>query len=691
MGIKIGSNNIGDVYVGNSKISEIYVGNNLVYSAGSPAVYRDFILNVKRQTRNTYVNSTSYSNDSFVGITVNVSSGGTATATYGDVTKTLSAGSNTVIFGKYMGTDDGTPEQGLLTISGDYYNIRTLTTNTAKSTSSNVVCITGVSQWFGDQVTDTTNMFNGQTLLAITDPIVLPERLTTLGANMFYQTNINTSITALGVTRIESNALRTSMYITSVDFSHNGLLSITGTQTGPFNGDVYLNKNFSGDFPADRTSGDVYFLGTFDDWVKIQHFTTQSPVVDDLYLNGQKLTSVTALPAGITQIYPATFQNFSVFSSSAITIPTGISIGQNAFRGSNIVINGSLSLGNVDLYAFWGCSSANITGLTITGNVGTRAFYNCLMSGTVNVSGAVASWAFQGTNITTATCGSVTGTSGSPSFYSCASLTTLTINGGTINKGVTDCASLTTLNIGANVTSVYDKCIENLSALTTINFNATACDGVAGSGQIYQNCCFPVGTSNNQVTINIGSSVTKIPEYFVANDQYVQVIMTNASALTTVGNYAFYSTANALTFNQALPNTITTIGNYAFYGTYFITNQVGTPYYLPTSLQTVGESAFQYCSTDAFSTGITYRYLIIPATCTSVGMMAFRQQNHLFRFVFLSTDVTNITLSSSAFINSTTNATLPQYYFRATESNVTSWTYWTTSYFENTIYNAYTS
>lgn len=405
MGIKIGNNNIGDVYVGSDKIGQIFVGSNLVYTAQAPIPAQDFILNVQRCTMNTYVSSsTTYNNDSYIALDIGVGSGG-ATVTYDGNTLNLTS-SQVVRFGKYQGVDDGTATSGQLTISGNYTAVLTVNAKTDKSSYSYVNCITGVVQWFGGQITSIANMFRGQKVL--TGSITVPEHITSMGDNCFRNTGIS-SITALGATTIGIGAFADCNSLHNCTFNSNGISSI-GNEA--FAGCSYitaltLQKNVVIGYNAFGSSANyitnvayvqsVTYLGTKDDWITIPHYTTSttqsytSPFgrlgsIGKLYINNTRVTFFT-IPNGVTKINDGTFAGMSGVS---VTMANSVvELGNGAFGYSSINVNTILNsnITTIGAYCFYGNTSTTITLPDVSGSIviGQSAFASCSSATTVNL------------------------------------------------------------------------------------------------------------------------------------------------------------------------------------------------------------------------------------------------------------------------------------------------------------------
>ena len=140
----------------------------------------------------------------------------------------------------------------------------------------------------------------------------------------------------------------------------------------------------------------------------------------------------------------------------------------------------------------------------------------------------------------------------SSAFEGCSSLTGIDIpNTKTIGGGAfRNCVALTSVSLPA-ATSIGDYAFENCKALTSVSLPAATSIG----GGAFRNC----------------DALTSV----------------SLPAATSIGDYAFYS-CDALT-SVSLP-AATSIGDYAFYSCYALKSIT-----LPTTLQFIGDNAFQSC------------------------------------------------------------------------------------------------
>ena len=180
---------------------------------------KSIILEVEKITSNTYVSSTSYTDEQFLQLDIYPkTSDSIVEVTYGGLTKTLTFnGTNAqqVYFGTFGGVSDAveTPVSGTLTITGDCIGVGAGSYNTAKNTSTYCKCITGITEWGGITYIAPYMLYNcaGITLSE------LPSGITSIGASAFYGcSNITLSELPSGITSIEERTFYGCTGITSI-------------------------------------------------------------------------------------------------------------------------------------------------------------------------------------------------------------------------------------------------------------------------------------------------------------------------------------------------------------------------------------------------------------------------------------------------------------------------------------------
>ena len=272
------------------------------------------VLEVKKITSNTYANSTTYSNEKFILLSITPKSASSVIkVTYGGLTKTLTfsfAFATNVFFGTFNGVSDETetPDSGTLTIEGDCIAFGVGSFNTTKSTTTYCGCITSVTN-SGNIAQIPHHAFSCCTALTSVD---IPVGVTYIGLYAFEGcTNLTSATIPSSVTSIEVGVFDECAKLTSitVDSGNEYYSAADGVLFNKDKTELHSYPSVSGSYtiPSSVTSiGDYAFNGC------------------------ENLTGI-AIPHGVTSIGTGAFQN-CVFLGN-ITIPSSVnSIGSGAFN-----------------------------------------------------------------------------------------------------------------------------------------------------------------------------------------------------------------------------------------------------------------------------------------------------------------------------------------------------------------------
>ena len=212
-------------------------------------VSKNIVLEVKKMTSNTYANSTTYNNEEFILLDIDMPVDGTVYVTYEGLTKPVTEKETTftgcigkVFFGTFNGKSDSveTPSSGVLTIEGDYINFSVGSYNLEKGSLAYCSCITDIYDWGNVTTIQPYALAGCSGLTSITFPngittiehdalsnclgltsITIPSSVTTIEMRAFQGCSGLTSVTIpSSVTTIESNAFAACSNLTSVYFEN---------------------------------------------------------------------------------------------------------------------------------------------------------------------------------------------------------------------------------------------------------------------------------------------------------------------------------------------------------------------------------------------------------------------------------------------------------------------------------------
>ena len=333
-----------------------------------------------------------------------------------------------------------------------------------------------------------------------------------------------------------------------------------------------------------------------------------------------KLTSI-EIPNSVTSIGNSAFSSCSGLTS--VTIQEGVkSIGSKVFSDCKSLTSIEIpsSVTSIGDSAFSSCSG--LTSVTIqegVKSIGSKVFSDCKSLTSIEIPSSVTSIgnsAFSGCrSLTSIEIPSSVTSIGDNAFEGCSSLTSITIQGGVTsigNSAFSGCSSLTSIEIPSSVTSIENRAFYGCSSLTSITIQ----EGVKSIGNSAFSGC------SKLTSIGIPSSVTSI-----GNGAFY-----NCSSLTGINveeNNQKYCSEDGILFNKDKTKLIQ-----------YPIKKLGTEYIIPSSVASIGNSAFSNCS--------SLTSIEIPNSVTSIGNSAFSSCSSLTS-IEIPNSVTSI--GNSAFYN----------------------------------------
>lgn len=169
------------------------------------------------------------------------------------------------------------------------------------------------------------------------------------------------------------------------------------------------------------------------------------------------------------------------------------------------------------------------------------------------------------------------------------------------------------ITIPETVTTVGECAFYGCEKLESIYFNAK----YVKNWSTYSGMFYRAGAQGSGITLYVGPEVTYIPEYMFVNSTYnpsttdaaklVKIVFANSGALTKIGNYAF--SATPLT-DVEIPSSVSSVGESAFYNCSSLVTVK-----LPDNLSVISGGLFENCS--------SLEAVNLPKSLTEIQAYAF--------------------------------------------------------------------
>jgi len=219
-------------------------------------------------------------------------------------------------------------------------------------------------------------------------------------------------------------------------------------------------------------------------------------------------------------------------------------------------------------------------------------------------------------------------------FFGCENLNYITVSESLTEIGsfaFYKCYKLTEIWIPQLVNIIGPSAFSECRAVTTINFDAINLNNLSINNQVFYYTGY-----TSKIDLNIGSGVTKIPNYLFDAGHVRSINFSETSILKSIGDYAFRG--NKSIINLIIPEGVTTIGSAAFDGCNLISNLK-----FPSTLTTIGNTTFQGCS--------SISSLTIPENVTQIGTYAFRNCTNISLINFNAANVEYFAINNFTFAN----------------------------------------
>ena len=511
--------------------------------------------------------------------------------------------------------------------------------------------------------------------------ISLPEEVTELGANAFYNCQlltkvvINSDITAVGANAFYNCTRLNYIYLPD---------SVETIGASAFSNCSALTKMYIPDKVGSIMNNTFYYCSNLTQLVVGNGVTT---IGSNAFYRCNNIKDIT-IGDGITDLTPFNFNNIKgnvehiVLGKGITTIPNQFM--QYAYYLKDIKFRGAVtSIGN---NAFYYCTRMTEFEMpqTVT-SIGQGALYGCYLITQIEIPSAI-------TQIPSNLCydcralkkvklnGTITDI-GANAFSGCGELTEfvwsgndelLTIGSNAFNNcrklnadivgpkvkiiksyAFSYCLEMTSdLTITSNVEKIEDYAFRKCEKIKKLIVEDGVTDSVISSSNAFYDCKFTYVKVGNDMTltnkfrwseasyIELGTGFTTIGNNAFSGCRQLETLIMHSDEITSIGDYAFNYCSKLTSYT--IPSTVRAIGNYAFANSGLETmtipetvESVGNGLFnwarnlksavLPQSVTTIGNNMFYYCS--------ALTRVECKGTITSIGDWAFNQCEYLTELI----------------------------------------------------------
>ena len=336
---------------------------------------KQVVLEVEKIVSNTYAASTTYADEEFILMDIYPKTNGTVSVSYGGLTKTITDTSGAekpnaqqVFFGIFNGVADDvtTPENGILTIQGDYETFSVGAFSYDDKETKPCGCITNVVQ-FGNMTSICEYAFEGCNSL---HSITIPRSITNIGVAAFKSCNYLENIL------VDKNNLFYSNDDTGVLFNKDRtrLLAAPGTIYGNY---AVPDSVISIDNYAFYDCSALTSISISNAYNNVTHIGSRS------FQNCTNLTNVT-INSGIGDIGEHAFRSCTALAEFAVSdtgmYGTATSIGERAFQACSALTEFTIpdTVTSIGDYTFYSCSAlADVVISSSVTSIGLNALSQC--------------------------------------------------------------------------------------------------------------------------------------------------------------------------------------------------------------------------------------------------------------------------------------------------------------------------